>query len=201
MKRFISLLIIFLTFSVFVFAQEEDDDIYIGQDDEYIESDIYIYDSNGAGDQFLKISLGAVFPLNFKGQLGVGGKASIGYFKFLSENLAVGGELAATYSVSIGEKVLVMIPMTFGVMYQPYVGRFEFPLYAEIGMANQTWQNIEIFPTFVTKLSAGVYYRITDSISAGLSTDFMWVPEWFKDKSKNFNGLFQTAEIGLRYHF
>ncbi len=193
MKRFISLLLIFLTLSVCLFAQEEEEEIP--------EDDVYVYASNGAGDQFLKIKLGAIFPLNFKGQLKTGGMASIGYFKFLSENIALGGELGATYSISIGEKVLVMIPITFGAMYQPYIGKFEFPLYAEIGVANQTWQNIEIFPTMVTKLSAGAYYRITDSVSFGLSTDFYWVPQWFKDSSKNFNGLFQTAELGLRYHF
>ena len=86
-------------------------------------------------------------------------------------------------------------------MYQPYIGKFEFPMYAEIGFANQTWQNMEIFPTFVSRLSAGAYYRITDSISIGLSTDFLWIPQWFKDSSKNFNGLFEKATIGLRYHF
>jgi hypothetical protein len=196
MKRFISLLIIFITFSVCLFAQ---DDYYDDGDDYY--DDVYVYSQNGAGDQFLKISLGGLFPLNFKGQLNPGGKASIGYFKFFTENLALGGELAASYNISIGEKVLVMLPLTFGVMYQPYIGKFEFPLYAEIGIANETWQNIEHFPSLATKLSAGVYYRITDTISFGLSSDFYWLPQWFKDSSKNFNGLFETAEIGLRYHF
>ena len=86
-------------------------------------------------------------------------------------------------------------------MFQPYVGRFEFPLYAEIGVANETWQNMEHFPSFVTKLSAGAYFRITDSVSVGLFTDFFWIPQWFKDSSKNYNGFFETAEIGLRYHF
>ena len=192
MKRFFSLLLIFLTLSTFLFAQEEE---------ETNEDEVYVYSPNGAGDQFLKISLGAAFPLNFKGQLGTGGKASLGYFRFLTETLAVGGELSASYNVSIGEKVLVMIPITFGAMFQPYIGRFEFPLYAEIGVANQTWQNLEIFPSFATKLSAGAYFRITDAVSVGLSTDFFWIPEWFRDSSKNFNGLFETAEIGLRYHF
>ena len=194
MKRFFSLLLIFLTLSTFLFAQEKDDD-------GFYEDDVYVYPSNGAGDQFLKITLGAIFPLNFKGQLRTGGKASLGYFRFISETLAWGGELAATYNISIGEKVLVMIPITFGIMYQPNIGKFEFPLYAEIGMCNQTWQNNEIFPTLATKLSAGAFYRISDSVSLGLSTDFYWIPEWFKDSSKSFNGLFQTAELGLRYHF
>ena len=193
MKRFFSLIIIILTFSTVLCAQD--------WDDELDEDEVFVYSTNGAGDQFLKINLGAVFPLNFKGQLKTGGMASIGYFRFLSETFAVGGELTATYSISIGQKVLVMLPFTFGVMFQPYIGKFEFPMFAQVGIANQTWQNMEIFPTLTTKLSAGAYYRLTDSVSLGLSTDFFWIPQWFKDSSKNFNGLFQTAEIGLRYHF
>ena len=193
MKRFFSLIIIILTFSTVLCAQD--------WNDELDEDEVFVYSTNGAGDQFLKINLGAVFPLNFKGQLKTGGMASIGYFRFLSETFAVGGELSATYSISIGQKVLVMLPFTFGVMFQPYIGKFEFPMFAQVGIANQTWQNMEIFPTLTTKLSAGAYYRLTDSVSLGLSTDFFWIPQWFKDSSKNFNGLFQTAEIGLRYHF
>ena len=193
MKRFFSLIIIILTFTTVLCAQD--------WDDELDEDEVFVYSTNGAGDQFLKINLGAIFPLNFKGQLKTGGMASIGYFRFLSETFAVGGELSATYSISIGQKVLVMLPFTFGVMFQPYIGKFEFPMFAQVGIANQTWQNMEIFPTLTTKLSAGAYYRLTDSVSLGLSTDFFWIPQWFKDSSKNFNGLFQTAEIGLRYHF
>ena len=197
MKRFISILIILLTFSNLFFAQTTDD--------AEIEDDlpeVFVYDANGAGDQFLKISLGAIFPLNFKHQLLVGGEASIGYYKFLSKYFALGGEFSATYNQSIGEKILVMIPVTFGVMYQPYVGNFEFPIFAQIGLATQTWQNMEFFPTFATKVSAGAFYRFTDSISVGFNTDFVWIPQWyFKDMSKSKNGLFQTANICLRYHF
>ncbi|MBP5601465.1 MAG: hypothetical protein J6X78_01940 [Treponema sp.] len=196
MKRFISLLMLLLSFSAFLFGQD-----YADEDENSTLDEVYVYDSNGAGDQFLKIQLGPIFPLNFKKQLKTGGDATIGYYKFLSKNFAVGGELTVTYNVTIGEKVLIMFPLTFGAMFQPYIGRFEFPLYAEIGIANETWQNMEIFPTLTTRLSAGAYYRITDAISIGLSTDFLWIPQWFKDSSKNFNGLFETATIGLRYHF
>ncbi len=198
MKRLFSILIILLTATTLFFAQETDEPAV---DDEGF-PEVYVYDSNGAGDQFLKISLGALFPLNFKHQLKVGGDATIGYYRFLSKYFAVGGEMSATYNQSIGEKILVMIPFTFGGMFQPYVGKFEFPMFAEIGFAAQTWQNMETFPTLITKLSAGAYYRFSDSISVGLSTDFIWIPQWFiKEPSHNFNGLFETLNIGLRYHF
>ena len=195
MKRFLFSIIILSLFSMSLFGQETYDE------DENTYDDVYVYDSNGAGDKFLKISVGALFPLNFEHQLKTGGEISIGFYQFISKNLAIGGEFTPTYNQTIGEKILVMFPVTFGVMFQPYIGRFEFPLLAEIGVANETWQNMEIFPTFVSRLSAGAFFRITDSISLGFATDFMWFPQWFKDTSKNFNGLFESATISLRYHF
>ena len=195
MKRFLFSIIILSLFSMSLFGQETYDE------DENTYDDVYVYDSNGAGDKFLKISVGALFPLNFEHQLKTGGEISIGFYQFISKNLAIGGEFTPTYNQTIGEKILVMFPVTVGVMFQPYIGRFEFPLLAEIGIANETWQNMEIFPTFVSRLSAGAFFRITDSISLGFATDFMWFPQWFKDTSKNFNGLFESATISLRYHF
>ena len=197
MKRFFFLLLFISTLAVPLMAQDYSDEY----EDEDTYDEVYVYDSNGAGDRFLKISVGALFPLNFKQQLNVGGELSIGFYQFISKTLALGGEFTPTYSQTIGDKVLVMFPITFGIMYQPYISKFEFPMFAEIGIANQTWQNMEIFPTFVSRLSAGAYYRITDSVSIGVSTDFLWIPQWFKDTSKNFNGLFETAAINLRYHF
>jgi len=195
MKRLFFLLVLLSAFSIPLFAQDSD----TGDEDSLDE--VYVYDPNGAGDRFLKINIGALFPLNFDHQLKAGGEITIGYYQFVSKTLALGGEFSPTYNQSIGEKILVMFPITAGVLFQPYIGKFEFPLQAELGFANQTWQNMEIFPVLVTKLSAGAYYRISDSISLGFSTDFMWMPQWFKDSSKNFNGLFQTAAINLRYHF
>ena len=197
MKRLFFLLLILSTFSIHLFAQDANEPDEYPQDD-----DVYIYDSNGAGDRFVKINLGAIFPLNFKKQLKIGGDATLGFYKFFTKDFAFGGELSITYNQSIGEKILISIPLTLGIMYQPTIGNFEFPLFAEVGLASQTWQNIEFFPALTTKVSAGAYYRFTDAISVGLMTDFMWIPQWvFKDPSKNYHGLFETATIGLRYHF
>ena len=53
---------------------------------------------------------------------------------------------------------------------------------------------IEKFKNGNYKLKPGIVYLC-------FSTDFLWIPQWFKDSSKNYNGLFETAAIGLRYHF
>lgn len=191
--------IIFAIFAMFflsanIFSQETDE-----YPDEY--DDGYVYTQNGKGDQFIKMNLAGFFPLNFDGQLYVGGAASLGYYRFLNSWLALGGEVTATYNISIGEKILVMLPITFGAMFQPVFGKFEFPVIINAGIGYETWQNKNYFPSFAFKGTAGAFYRFSESWSAGLSSSFMWIPQWYKDSSKNKNGLFLTAELGVRYHF
>ena len=79
MKRFISILISLILCTTALFSQDYNDE------DEY--DDGYVYEQNGEGDQFLKIDLGANFPLNFGSQLNIGAAASVGYYYFLSNNV------------------------------------------------------------------------------------------------------------------
>ena len=63
MKRFISTILLLLITSAAVFAQYDEGDVY---------EDDYVYEQNGAGDQFIKINLNVQIPLNFNGQLHTG---------------------------------------------------------------------------------------------------------------------------------
>lgn len=197
MKRFISLLLTLLLLSGIAFAES--------QGDEY--DDGYVYEANGAGDQFLKLNIGGLFPLNFGGtiknggSLYVGGFANIGYYRFLSRTIAVGGEVNATYNVSVGNKVLVMIPFTVGALIQPTINNFEFPIYLNIGMGYETWQNMNYFPSLALTATPGAFYRINEACSVGISASYMFIPQWFKDSSKNAVGQFMGIGIGARYHF
>ena len=193
MKRFISILISLILCTTFVFSQETDDeDIY---------DDGYVYEQNGAGDQFLKIDIGANFPLNFDSKLYTGAAASIGYYYFLSNNFAIGGDAILGYNLSIGQKPLITVPITFGVVYQPYIGKFEFPLMLNLGFATVSCQQLMYFPAFAAKASVGAYYRWTETWSVGLSAHAYWIPLWYKNKDYNDNGLFASVDLGVRYHF
>ncbi len=198
MKRFISILSVILLLSAAVFADE-----YYEDDEEY--DDGYVYEQNGAGDQFIKIDLGANFPLNFGSQLYVGGQVSVGYYRFLNQYFAVGGDLVLGYNLSIGKKPLFSVPVTFGVMYQPYVGKFEFPLMLDVGFATLTCQSMTYFPAFTAKFTGGAFYRFSESWSFGLSSTTYWIPQWFlfeKPKvHKADNGFFTSAGLSVRYHF
>ena len=115
----------------------------------------YVYESNGAGDQSLKIGLMANFPLNFGDKMYVGGAAEIGYYRFLTNTIALGGDIIIAYNVSVGEKPLITVPITFGAMWQPYYKHFEFPITAGIGIASVSCQGMTYFPALTTKISAG----------------------------------------------
>ena len=194
MKRFISILSLILLFTTAVFAQDE-------YDDEDIYDDGYVYDQNGSGDQFLKISIGANFPMNFGDSLYIGIGASIGYYYFFSQYFAVGGDAIIGWNNSIGQKPLITVPVTFGIMAQPYVGKFEFPMMLNLGFATTSCQNLTYFPSLAAKASAGAFYRINETWSLGIDSTIYWIPEWFWDSSKNDNGFFTTLGISMRYHF
>ncbi|EID85968.1 hypothetical protein MSI_03990 [Treponema sp. JC4] len=191
MKRIISLLLVLSIFAGAVFAQEDDGpDIY---------EDDFEYLQNGPGDQFLKIELGAIFPLNFGDKLWPGVQATIGYYRFLNQWLALGGEISVSSEFSIGNKALFMVPITFGVMFQPTVKKFEFPIFLTMGIADHTWANATYFPAFTIKAEAGAFYRFTEAWSFGLTTFVMWSVE--KARGDYTHGWFETASLAARYHF
>jgi len=205
MKRFISTLLILFTLTVPFFAADSDDDF----GDDY--DDNYVYESNGNGDQFLKFSFMANFPLNFTNidadgnkihQLYTGAAFDLGYYRFFNSWFAVGGELTFASNWSIGEDLLCTVPITPGVLFQPSIGNFEFPIFINMGVGFESWANAKYFPSLATKVSAGAYYRITESWSAGITGNGMWVPQWFaKHPEWNFNALFASVSVGGRFHF
>ena len=198
MKRFISILISLILCTTALFSQAYDDE------DEY--DDGYVYEQNGAGDRFIKFDFGANFPLNFNNKLYVGAAASVGFYYFLTNNLAVGGDIILGYNDSIGKKPLVSIPATAGIMYQPYIGKFEFPFMLNVGFANVTREQEVYFPALSAKATAGAFYRFSETWSFGLSAHGYWIPQFFlldKDtRGHKFDqGLFSTVGLSIRYHF
>ena len=92
-----------------------------------------------------------------------------------------------------------MVPITFGVMFQPTVKKFEFPIFLTMGIADHTWANATYFPAFTIKAEAGAFYRFTEAWSFGLTTFVMWSVE--KARGDYTHGWFETASLAARYHF
>ena len=222
MKRILSLFGILLVLSVPLFAQSETEspDFDQGSQEEQNqneqsennnnedENDVNIvrnegYARNGRGDQFLKIGIMGNFPLNFGDQLTIGGSAQLGYYRFLNGWLALGGELMAGYNPTIGSNVFTFVPITFGAMFQPCAGRFEFPVTLSVGFAFETCANKKYFPGFAAKAESGAFFRITEGWSVGLNAEFLYLPEWYtttKNADSDY-GIFMEAGVSARYHF
>lgn len=181
-------------------AQDEggDDD-----DKDEVQDSVPSYHINARGDQFVKIALMPNFPLNFDGNLYVGGAAQLGYYYFLTGWLALGGELMVGYNPTIGSNSLVYMPLTFGVLFQPSVWKFEFPITASVGVAFETCANKKYFPGFASKLEADVFFRINDSWSVGLGCETVYLPQWYTttDNASADYGMWITALVAARYHF
>ncbi|MBQ0003038.1 MAG: hypothetical protein KBT21_05830 [Treponema sp.] len=180
---------------------QDDSGDYEGDGDYYEEEDQKLT-QNGPGDQFIKLKVMPVFPLGFDEQLFIGGGLSLGYHRFLSQFFAVGAEIMFAYNPTIGNNMFTIIPFTLGVTFQPYIGRFEFPISVNIGGAVETYLQYTYFPGLIVKGDAGCYFRINENWSAGLECNVLWLPQWIsKDPAKNDNYLGITAAACARYHF
>ena len=200
MKRFLILIALITCISAPFFAENDasDDDI----------TQTFVYEMNGRGDQYIKIGIFANFPLNFGnpfsgGQLYTGGAAELGYHRFISGSLALGMDLMVGYNPTIGSNSLTMVPVTFGITWQPSLGKFEFPLQLGAGFAFETCQNKKYFPSPALKAELGSFFRMNESWSFGLTGNLLYLPQWAEvnDKIEYDAGLFAQVSASVRYHF
>ncbi len=198
MKRFI---FAFCFFSVLTFSVSAQENSTPEEEPEIQET--YKYEMNGKGDQFIKIAIMPSFPLNFGDQMKIGGAAQLGYFRFLNSWLALGGELMAGYNLTKGSNIFTYVPITFGVLFQPSVWKFEFPITLSTGFAFETCQNKKYFPGLVFKADAGAFFRIAETWSFGLTGQFVMLPQWYTstENAKSDQALYMQVSASARYHF
>ena len=189
----------------------DDDD-----DDGQTEVDMsgYIPDMYARGDQIVTISLGTIFPAVFVNNGSVishnikppvGFALSLAYSYFWGSNLFFGIEVGFKSAFTLGENSLYIIPIGIRAGWQFVYRRFEFPLYAAIGVAPQRYLDNGYFGMYL-KGAAGAYFRFNPKWSFGISTDWSWYPQWTmkdgrrtpdKDVDANIIGVLLSA----RYHF
>lgn len=198
MKKFICILTTLSVFTSFLSAQNSQQN----PEEENPQVQEIKYDANGKGDQFLRLGIMFNIPLNFGDKLYLGGAAQLGYYRFVNSWLGFGGELMAGYNPTLGSNIFTYVPITVGVMFQPYIWKFEFPIIVSAGMAFETCNNKKQFPAFISKITANIYYRFNESFSVGIGSDFVYAPEWSKKGEKSYDyGLFLTPSVSVRYHF
>jgi len=194
-----------------------DETIPDDDDDDQTESDyrnIYIPDKYSKGDQTVTISLGAVFPAVFlnNGDIidhnitpPVGLVLSLAYSYFLGPHFFLGGEVGFMSAFTLNKNAVFIIPIGLRAGWQFVIRRFEFPLYAAIGMAPQKYLDLGYFGMYLKGALAG-FFRFNPHWSFGLSADWNWFPQWPKKDGKptpekNIDANIIGVTLSARYHF
>ncbi len=212
MKRIAALICACLFFSSLTFAQSTpstDSDIDQEKPESKKAPAVKTFKLNEPGDQYIKLGLMMTMPLNFggsfplyrDGKISTGGAGEIGYHRFITSWFAVGADVSFGYNPTIGENIFTYIPLIINFTVQPTIRRFEFPLTIGVGAAVENYLSKTYFPGFVFKPQLGAFYRVTPSWSFGLEGEYMYMPQWYSDSSKNDYGCFASIAISARYHF
>ena len=191
------------------YTQNTDD-----EDDEYEEGNTdFNYGMTLSGDQYIRIALGANFPLNFpdfgsvidgSSKLKIGGAGTLGYHSFISEKVAIGVDLGFGFNLTVGSHSFNTVPILFTTTFEPSFKRFSFPLSLGAGIAWESYNGKNYFPGLALKPQGGVHFRITESWTAGLETAYLFLTQFnalYESGARNRFGHFWTIDLVARYMF
>ncbi len=166
------------------------------------------YEPIRAGDQYIRMGLGAGIPLfnmtpdgiERETNLNLGGTGSIGYSRYLNSKIAVGGEITFAFNTTIGGNMFFYLPLTFKSTYEFVYRRFHFPVSLGAGFAFQT-HNANYYFGPMLKPELGAYWKYSPDWSFGMTAAWSLVPQWYTDSEYNRTGNFLDINAGFRYHF
>jgi len=198
-------LILFLGFSVMLFAQDENE-AEVEQD-----WDDFKYELYSEGDQTFSIALGVAFPTLFINQgekvkkhnidPPIGGTGALSYAYYFNSHFFLGGEISLLFLPTISDNTVFITSMGAKLGTQFILGRFEFPLSLALGMTLQTYLDLGYFGYYM-KAGGSALFRATHEWSFGLASNFCWYPQWIKkEPKKNVDAFFVDLALVARYHF
>lgn len=166
------------------------------------------YEPIKKGDQFIHVELGLSVPLFYLASGGVetdtnlelGGAGRIGYSRFITSRVSLGGSFGFSFNGTIGENTYLALPIAFRASYEFVLNRIRIPVSFSAGGAFQTYRSRNYFGPLL-KPEIGAYYQYSPDWSFGAMASWDFVPQWYDDSSHNRVGNFFDAMIGLRYHF
>ena len=146
------------------------------------------------GDQVFSIRAGvnypAFFAFYFKPErnttdthLKMGGYASIAYQGYISEYLALGGELSYAFNYSQSDILLTTVPITAKLTWVPVqTGRFDLTMSLNVGGAFLRYNEGRFFSPFVS-VSLCPSFFINENWGIGVEGSLMLTTEFYTQKS------------------
>ncbi len=171
-------------------------------------SSVYDYEPIHKGDQVIRISLGTGLGLfNFtpdgietKTNLNPGGSGSIGFSRFITNRVSLGGEITFAFNTTIGGNLYFYLPLTFLAGYEFVFGEIHVPVSVAIGGAFQTYSTTNYFGPIV-RPELGAYWQYSPAWSFGVQTGWNLIPQWYTDEENNRTGNILGLSAAFRYHF
>jgi hypothetical protein len=193
---------------LWVSAQEEEDPGVEEEAPVEPDWDAYIPSLYSPGDQTVTMFLGLTFPAGFFNRgtvlpmqmFPVGGTAAIMYNRFLTSNIFWGIEASLLFIGTQRKNTFIAFPLGLRGGYQFVLGRFEIPLSLTTGFAPQRYLDSE-YPGFFMKPTASAFFRWNPEWSFGISTSWLWLPQWPREKEKYVDGNFIDLTLSARVHF
>jgi hypothetical protein len=166
------------------------------------------YEPIRKGDQFIHVSLGAAIPLFYIGpngintdtRMNIGGTGGLGFSRFITSKVALGGSIAFAFNTTIGENLYFYLPVTFTCTYELVFDRIHVPFSIDAGVAFQTYSSWNYFGP-ILKPSIAVYYQYSPEWSFGVLTVYNCIPQLYAESSDNRTGNILDINAGFRYHF
>ena len=166
------------------------------------------YEPIRAGDQFIKVTLGPSFSVfnlgsegaNTKTNMNLGASGALGYSRFITSRIALGGELAFAFNPTLAQNLYFYLPLVFTGTYEFVFNRIHVPLTLGAGFAFQTYNSESYFGP-ILRPEAGVWFQYNPEWSFGVQGTWNVIPQIYSKSSYNRTGNIVDAAIGFRYHF
>ncbi|MCQ2613848.1 MAG: hypothetical protein MJ183_09645 [Treponemataceae bacterium] len=194
MKKLICLALCMILCCSAIFAQSEE----AFADDLLADSET-VYKQNQKGDQNVQFNIAMVIPAAPK-NLKLGGSGTIGYSMFLSDNLALGGEVNFSYCGTIAGNVFYFVPVLLKPTWQFEFGKFEVPVSFGLGVAFENYTDRFYFG-IAAKPSVGFFYRFSQEWSFGATAGVFLLPQFYSNPDYNYLGVIPDIQAAIRCHF
>ena len=200
----LAMLVMAIVFAVSVGAQEEAETAPAASDD--------FVPTYGLGDQMLSLNLGLFIPLFYSGgpdgtedaNLTLGGTGHLMWSSFLSNNLAVGGELGGMFAFTPNDNTLFMVPLAARISYFLRAYPFEFPISLAAGFNFSRYRD-SFKSDFILIPGAGFYWNFNTEWAFGFDARYWWVPQVYGGGEPPSDdtrfGNFMATTLSVLYRF
>jgi hypothetical protein len=125
---------------------------------------------------------------------------TVSYLTFVTNKLALGGEVSPFFNSTLTGRMLYTVPLTFECVYMLGKAPYYFPVGIGAGVAlSDINEYFHVDP--IIKPRVGFYYQFTTALLLGIEAQYQFIPQiYYENSDYNRIGNFLTIQISAVYH-